>query len=129
MVTSLSDGGGTVADAVVALATTSFSLSAVSVAVVSEKVDELGVSSLGGNVGKSNDTLEPFEPTDDVPLSSSSSSSTSSPKGDAPDTLVPTLVLSTPGLLLPPPKRLRMTTGPRARMISPIIELTFSSIL
>lgn len=127
MVTSLSDGGGTVADAVVALATTSFSLSAVSVAVVSEKVDELGVSSSGGNVGKSNDTLEPFEPTDDVPLSSSSSSS--SPKGDAPDTLVPTLVLSTPGLLLPPPKRLRMTTGPRARMISPIIELTFSSIL
>jgi hypothetical protein len=129
VVTSFSDGDGTV---VVVVASTSFLLSTVVVIIDEDEVedDELDVSSSDGN-GKLIDTLEPFEPIDDVPLSSlfSSSSSSSSPKGDSPNTLVPLLVLSTPGLLLLPPKRLRRTIGPRARMTSAIIELTFASIL
>lgn len=88
-------------------------------------------SSSGGNVGKEIDTLEPFEAVD------TDSSSSSSSKGDLPTTLVPSLVLSTPGVppppllppIPPPPRRLRRTTGPRTRMTSAIIELTFASIL
>lgn len=100
--------------------------------VVTENDEELDVSSSsGGNVGKEIDTLEPFEAVDFDSLSSSSSSS----KGDLPTTLVPSLLLSTPGVSppppppAPPPRRLRRTTGPRTRMTSEIIELTFVSIL
>jgi len=129
VVTSLSDGEGNV---VVVAASTSFLLSTLSVVVIDEdKVedDELGVSSSSaGNVGKSIDILESFELTDDdVLLSSSSSSSSSSPKGDSPNTLVPVSDLWTPGALLPP-RRLLRTTGPRIRMTSATIELTFCSI-
>lgn len=82
-------------------------------------------SSSSGNVGREIDTLE-FESVDFVSLSSSSSSS--SPKGETPITLVPALLLWTPGLL-PPPRILRRKTGPRTRITSATIALTFASIL
>lgn len=82
-------------------------------------------SSSSGNVGREIDTLE-FELVDFVWLSSSSSSS---PKGEVPVTLVPVLLLWVPGLLPPPPRIPRRKTGPRIRITSATIALTFASIL
>ena len=131
MVTSFSDKDGVidVVDVVVVVVVVSTMLALLSAVIIEDEVvdeEELNVSSSsGGNVGKEIDTLEAlFEPAD-VDSSSSSSS-----KGDLPTTLVPSSLLSTPEVLpMPPPRRLRRMTGPRTRMISPIIELTFDSIL
>lgn len=134
MVTSFSDKDGVVDAVGIAvvvvvvsmLASSMFAL--LSTVVIEDEVvdeEELNVSSSsGGNVGKEIDTLEAlFEPVD-------VDSSSSSPKGDMPITLVPSSFLLTPAVLpMPPPRILRRMTGPRTRMISPIIELTFDSIL
>lgn len=85
----------------------------------------ISASSASGNVGREIDTLE-FELVDFVSLSLSSSSS--SPKGETAITLVPEPLLWTPGLL-PPPRTLRRRTGPRTRITSATIALTFASIL
>lgn len=136
MVTSFSDCDGVVVGVIVGAAVvvvvvstlSMFLLSIVDDDVVDE--EELDVSfSSGGNVGKEIDTKEPFKP---VVIDSPSSSS--SPKGDMPTTLVPSSVLWTSPVLPappppPPPRTLRRMTGPRTRMISPIIALTFDSIL
>lgn len=125
MVTSFSDKDDVIAAMVVVVSTMLTLLSAV--VIENEVVDEeeLNVSfSSDGNVGKEIDTLEAlFEPVD-------VDSSSSSPKGDIPTTLVPSSLVSMPPVLpMPPPRILRRMTGPRTRMISPIIELTFDSIL
>lgn len=123
-VTSLSrDDNVVVIDAVVELTQPPLSV------IVEGAGEELDVfisssTSSSGNVGREIDTLE-FELVDFVSLSSSSSSS---PKGEAPVTLVPVLLLWTPGLL-PPPRILRRKTGPRTRITSATIALTFASIL
>lgn len=134
MVTSFSDSDGVVgivvgAAVVVVVISMLALLSIVEDDVVDE--EELNVSSSsGGNVGKEIDTKEPFKP---VVVDSPSSSS--SPKGDMPTTLVPSSLLWTPPVLPPPlpppapPRTLRRMTGPRTRMTSAIIELTFDSIL
>lgn len=140
MVTSFSDCDGVVVGVVVGAAVVDVVVSTLSmlfllsIVVIDDDVvdeEELNVSSSsGGNVGKEIDTKEPFKP---VVIDSSSSSS---PKGDMPTTLVPSSVLWTSPLLpVPPPpppappRTLRRMTGPRTRMISPIIALTFDSIL
>lgn len=133
MVTSFSDSDG-IGVVVVGVPVVVVVLMLVSLLSIVTEDDVVDVSSSsGGNVGKEIDTLEPFEAVD---IDSSSSSSSS--KGDLPTTLVPSSVLSTPGVLpppippplpAPPPRRLRRTTGPRTRMTSEIIELTFASIL
>lgn len=136
VVTSFSDSDGVVLviDGIAVVVATTLSL--LCIVVIEDDVDEEKLdasSSSGGNVGKEIDTLEPFKP---VELDSSSSSS----KGDLPSTLVPSPFLMTPAVLpppapppppppAPPPRILRRTTGPRTRMTSAIIELTFSSIL
>lgn len=131
VVTSFSDSDGVVVGVAVVLIV-AIVLSLLCIVVNEADVEELVSSSSGGNVGKEIDTLEPFE-ADDV---DSSSSSSSSPKGDMPITLVPSLLLWTPAVLPPPPtppppppRILRRTTGPRTRITSVIIELTFASIL
>lgn len=144
MVTSFSDCDGVVvgvvvgAVVVVVVVSTLSMLFLLSIVVIDDDVvdeEELNVSSSSGrNVGKEIDTKEPFKP---VVVDSPSSSS--SPKGDMPITLVPSSVLWTsPVLPAPPPpppappappRTLRRMTGPRTRMISPIIALTFDSIL
>lgn len=87
-------------------------------------------SSLSGNVGREIDTLALFELVDFVSLSSPSSSS--SPKGEVPITIVPPLLLWTPGLLPPPPpppRTPRRRVGPTTRITSATIVLTIASIL
>lgn len=135
MVTSFSDNDGVVVGVtVVVVVETKLPLLSTVVeddVVLEERPDSSTSSS--GNDGKESDTLALLFEVD----VDSASSSSSSPKGDIPTTLVPSSLLWTSPLSVlpppapapPPPRTLRRMTGPRMRMISPIIELTLSSIL
>jgi len=128
VVTSFSDSDGVDIVVVAAVVVIALMSSLLSIVVIEDDVvdeEEPNVSSSsGGNVGKEIDTLEPFEAFD---------SSSSSSKGDLPSTLVPSSLLWTPVLPPPPPpappRILRRTIGPRTRMTSATIALTFASIL